>query len=39
VSRCFGDGDALYEGYHDGEWGRPVTTREGLFERVSLEAF
>lgn len=39
MSRCFGDGDALYEAYHDEEWGRPVTSRDGLFERVSLEAF
>ena len=39
MSRCFGDGDALYEAYHDEEWGRPVTSRDGLFERVCLEAF
>ena len=25
--------------YHDEEWGRPVTDEEGLFERLSLEAF
>lgn len=25
--------------YHDIEWGRPVTTNNGLFERLSLEAF
>jgi DNA-3-methyladenine glycosylase I len=37
--RCFGDGDALYERYHDDEWGRPVTDERGLFERLSLEAF
>jgi DNA-3-methyladenine glycosylase I len=39
MPRCFGDGDALYERYHDEEWGRPVTDERGLFERMSLEAF
>lgn len=39
MSRCFGDGDALYAAYHDDEWGFPVTDERGLFERVSLEAF
>jgi DNA-3-methyladenine glycosylase I len=39
VSRCFGDGDPLYERYHDEEWGRPVTDERGMFERMSLEAF
>jgi DNA-3-methyladenine glycosylase I len=39
VSRCFGDGDPLYEAYHDEEWGRPVADERGLFERLSLEAF
>jgi DNA-3-methyladenine glycosylase I len=37
--RCFGDGDPLYERYHDDEWGRPVRDERGLFERMSLEAF
>jgi DNA-3-methyladenine glycosylase I len=37
--RCFGDGDPLYEAYHDHEWGRPVRDERGLFERMSLEAF
>src|SRR3954465_15347977 len=37
--RCFGDGDPLYERYHDGEGGRPVTDERGLFERVTLEGF
>jgi len=37
--RCFGDGDPLYERYHDAEWGFPVTDERGLFERLSLEAF
>ena len=39
TGRCFGDGDPLYEAYHDEEWGHPVTDERGLFERVSLEAF
>src|SRR5256885_12063125 len=25
--------------YHDSEWGRPVRTDDGLFERLTLEAF
>jgi DNA-3-methyladenine glycosylase I len=25
--------------YHDEEWGRPVTSDDGLFERLALEAF
>jgi DNA-3-methyladenine glycosylase I len=37
--RCFGDGDPLYERYHDEEWGRPVTDERGLFERMALEGF
>jgi DNA-3-methyladenine glycosylase I len=37
--RCFGDGNPLYERYHDEEWGRPVHDERGLFERMSLEAF
>ena len=37
--RCFGDGDALYERYHDLEWGRPVVDERGLYERICLEAF
>ena len=37
--RCFGDGDPLYEAYHDEEWGRPVTDEQGLFERLVLESF
>jgi DNA-3-methyladenine glycosylase I len=36
--RCFGDGDPLYERYHDEEWGRPVTDEQGVFERLCLEA-
>ena len=38
-ARCFGDGDPLYEEYHDTEWGRPVHGEEALFERLALEAF
>jgi DNA-3-methyladenine glycosylase I len=37
--RCFGDGDPLYERYHDGEWGRPVHGERELYERLTLEAF
>jgi DNA-3-methyladenine glycosylase I len=37
--RCFGDGDPLYERYHDEEWGFPVRDERGLYERISLEAF
>jgi DNA-3-methyladenine glycosylase I len=36
---CFGEGDALYERYHDEEWGRPVTDERGLYEKLCLEAF
>lgn len=28
-----------YVGYHDCEWGRPVTSVSGLYERLTLEAF
>ena len=28
-----------YVVYHDAEWGRPVLTDDGLFERLTLEAF
>ena len=37
--RCFGEGDPLYERYHDEEWGVPVRDERGLYERISLEAF
>jgi len=39
MPRCFGDGDPLYEEYHDAEWGIPVRGERALYERVSLEAF
>ena len=38
-TRCFGDGDPLYERYHDVEWGRPVSDDRRLFEKISLEGF
>ena len=28
-----------YLAYHDNEWGRPVTTVQGIYERMTLEAF
>jgi DNA-3-methyladenine glycosylase I len=28
-----------YLGYHDDEWGRPVTSVQGIYERMTLEAF
>jgi DNA-3-methyladenine glycosylase I len=31
--------DPIYITYHDEEWGRPVRGDDGVFERVSLEAF
>ena len=39
MARCFGDGDPLYERYHDEEWGFPVRDERGLFERLVLESF
>ncbi|NTW38794.1 MAG: DNA-3-methyladenine glycosylase I [Cellulomonadaceae bacterium] len=37
--RCFGDGNPLYEEYHDTEWGVPVRGDRELLERFCLEAF
>ena len=37
--RCFGDGDPLYESYHDHEWGRPQRSERALFEKICLEGF
>jgi DNA-3-methyladenine glycosylase I len=38
--RCFwGATSPEYMVYHDTEWGRPVHTDDGLFERMTLEAF
>lgn len=31
--------DALLREYYDTEWGNPVRTEQGVFERLSLEAF
>jgi DNA-3-methyladenine glycosylase I len=39
AQRCFGDGDPVFERYHDEEWGFPVLDENGLFERLTLEAF
>jgi DNA-3-methyladenine glycosylase I len=39
AGRCFGDGNPLYEAYHDHEWGVPVRDEAALFERLCLEAF
>ena len=38
-ARCGWGASRDYVAYHDGEWGRPVRTDDGLFERMSLEAF
>ena len=37
--RCFGDGDPVYERYHDEEWGRPQRSEQALYEKVCLEGF
>ncbi|MGE5228916.1 MAG: DNA-3-methyladenine glycosylase I [Deltaproteobacteria bacterium] len=39
--RCFWavGGAPEYVAYHDEEWGRPILTDDGLFERLTLEAF
>jgi DNA-3-methyladenine glycosylase I len=37
--RCWTSKDALYNEYHDSEWGRPVTDERGLLERFCLEGF
>lgn len=39
AGRCFGDGDSLYEAYHDDEWGVAVHGEAALLERLALEAF
>ena len=40
VPRCWWAGaDPLYVGYHDNEWGRPVTDDTRLFEKICLEGF
>jgi DNA-3-methyladenine glycosylase I len=35
--RCFGEGDPLYEAYHDTEWGFPQRTTRQLYEKICLE--
>ena len=38
--RCpWGIGVPEYVDYHDREWGQPVTSVQGLYERLTLEAF
>ena len=37
--RCFGEGDSVYERYHDTEWGRPQRSEQALYEKVCLEGF
>jgi DNA-3-methyladenine glycosylase I len=39
LPRCWGATDPLYVAYHDDEWGRPVTTEQGIYERLCLEGF
>ena len=39
IARCFGDGDALMERYHDEEWGVPVYDDHSLFEKLLLDGF
>jgi DNA-3-methyladenine glycosylase I len=38
-TRCWGDGDPLFERYHDEEWGFPALDERGLFEKLALETF
>jgi DNA-3-methyladenine glycosylase I len=38
--RCaWGASTPEYVVYHDSEWGRPIRTDDGLYERLTLEAF
>ncbi|WP_339656341.1 DNA-3-methyladenine glycosylase I, partial [uncultured Salegentibacter sp.] len=40
LQRCgWCEGDALYEAYHDNEWGVPVYDDETIFEFLILETF
>jgi DNA-3-methyladenine glycosylase I len=40
IARCWWAGsDPLYTGYHDREWGFPVTDDRRLFEKLCLEGF
>ena len=39
-ARCpWGTSTPDYVAYHDEEWGRPVRSDDGIFERLTLEAF
>ena len=39
-ARCaWGASTSDYLSYHDSEWGRPIRTDDGLYERLTLEAF
>ena len=37
--RCFGESNELLARYHDEEWGRPVLSEQGIFDRLCLESF
>jgi DNA-3-methyladenine glycosylase I len=40
LARCaWGASTPDYLAYHDAEWGRPVLNDDGLYERMTLEAF
>jgi DNA-3-methyladenine glycosylase I len=40
LARCgWGGGTTDYLAYHDTEWGQPIRDDDGLFERLTLEAF
>jgi len=39
LARCSWGASAEYVAYHDREWGQPIRTDDGLFERMTLEAF
>lgn len=40
IQRCFWcDQTAIYQHYHDTEWGFPVSEDKQLFEKISLEGF
>src|SRR5215469_618539 len=38
-ARCFWGASPDYLTYHDTEWGFPIRTDDGLFERMTLEGF
>jgi len=40
VKRCpWGESTPDYIAYHDEEWGRPIVTDDGMYERLVLEGF